>query len=106
MNDESNEALSKALQNDTILFSALGTDLPEFELTFQLPETVSKYRITVIGVSSMGVYGVHTSFLQIQRPFNASMNWPRFIRENDVVNPVLTLENNTRYNSTNQINVK
>ena len=101
IDDESDEALSKALQEDTILFSALGINLPQNGLSFQLPDTVSKFRITVFGISSEGVYGVHTSLLQIQRPFNASMIWPRFIRENDVINPVLTLENNTRYHSPN-----
>lgn len=56
---------------------------------------MGKFRVTLVAVSRDGKYGMHTSYVQVQRPFNAVLNYPKFIRQNDQVLLDLILQNNT-----------
>jgi hypothetical protein len=90
-------------QNDTIFFHPIGKKLRNNVLNFELPDRAGKYRVTIIGVSSRGEYGLHTSFIQAQRPFNIRVDAPLYIRKNDVVILNLILENNTDQTKTIEI---
>ena len=87
--------LLEIVRKDTIFYSAIGLDLSTNNIQFQLPDRVGKFKVQVIGISQSGVYGVHTSFLQIQKPFNASLDYPTFIRQDDTIKLSLLLENNS-----------
>ena len=91
----SEEELKKIIERDTIVFSSIGTKLPNGQINFKLPEKAGQYRVTVTAISTDGVYGTHTSTLQIQKPVNASLSYPLFIRQDDQIKLWLTLENNT-----------
>lgn len=92
----SDKELKKQIQKDTILYSILGDNIFEDGMLFKLPNRVGKFRVTVLGVSSDGVYGMFQSDFQVQRPFNASIDTPLFIRGEDQLTLTLTVENNTK----------
>ena len=92
----SDKDLQKQIQKDTILYSSLGESLFEEGMLFKLPNRVGKFRVTVVGVSKSGVYGMYQSDFQVQRPFNASIDTPLFIRGDDQLTLTLTVENNTK----------
>ena len=97
----SDEDLKKMLQEDTIFYSSLGKDFSKTgKVSFLLPDRVGKFRISVVGVTPEGKYGMHTSFVQIQKPFNAVMEYPDYIRQSDVIRLSLILQNNTAQSKT------
>ena len=61
---------------------------------FVLPNSVKTFRVYVLGMDFSGKYGVHSSWLTSQRPFNACLECPLFMRPKDKVTCRLTLENN------------
>lgn len=84
------------MKKDTIFYSALSSEtLENGEISFDLPDNIGKFRITVVGITESGQYGMHTSFIQIQKPLNAILEYPDYIRQNDVINLNLILQNNT-----------
>ena len=87
--------LDKLLKEDTIFYSALTSNLSD-NISFKLPDRVGKFRITIIGITSNGKYGINTSFLQVQKPFNAILDYPDYIRQNDIIRVNLILQNNTK----------
>ena len=91
----SQQELKKIIETDTIVFSSIGTKLPNNQLDFNLPQKPGQYRITITAISPDGLYGTHTSRLQIQKPVNVSLAYPLFIRQDDQIKLWMTLENNT-----------
>lgn len=89
------ENMKSILSKDTLIFSALGTNLSSSEIKFKIPNHVGKFRVDIIGVSSSGVYGTLTSSVQLQKKFNARAFLPQFIRLEDQLEIPLTIENNT-----------
>ena len=93
-NELNDEDLKKMLKEDTIFYSALTTSLSQSgKISFKLPDRVGKFRITIVGITPNGNYGMNTSFLQIQKPFNAILDYPDYIRQNDVIRVNLILQN-------------
>ena len=92
----SDQDLLKQIQKDTILYSSLGESIFKEGMLFKLPNRVGKFRVTVVGVSKSGIYGMYQSNFQVQKPFNASIDSPLFIRGDDHLNLTLTIENNTK----------
>lgn len=92
----SDEDLRKKLLEDTVLYAALGKSTFENgSISFRLPSRARKFRVTILGVSESGRYGTHTSFVQIQKPLNAILEFPDFIRQKDQLKLELILQNNT-----------
>mgnify|MGYP001804126436 CR=1 FL=1 len=90
------EDLKEMLKEDTIFYSPLSkTALKSGKLSFLLPDRIGKFRVTVIGITPSGLYGLHSSKIQIQRPFNAILEYPSYIRNNDQIKLNLILQNNT-----------
>jgi hypothetical protein len=88
--------LEKVIIDDTILYSSLGRDsIENGSVSFRLPNRVGKFRVTILGVSKSGRYGTHTSFIQIQKPLNAILEYPQYIRQNDKIRLELNLQNNS-----------
>ena len=92
----SDKELKKIIQKDTIVYSSIGTKLNRNMLEFMLPQKAGQYRVTVVGISEDGRYGTHTSKLQIEKEFNATLPYPIFIRDTDQIRLTLSLENNSR----------
>lgn len=79
-----------------MLYVPLGRGtLDDDQISFRLPDRVGKFRVTLVGVSKSGRYGTHTSFVQVQKPLNAELEYPEFIRQNDVIKLELVLQNNS-----------
>lgn len=90
------EKLKQLLKKDTIFYSPLSPKtLKNGQISFVLPDKTGKFRITVIGITDSGKYGMHTSHIQIQKPLNAVLEYPNYIRQNDIINLNLILQNNT-----------
>jgi uncharacterized protein YfaS (alpha-2-macroglobulin family) len=90
------EELKTMLTEDTIFYSPLSeTAFSDGMVTFRLPNRVGKFRVTLLGVSSSGQYGMHTSFIHVQKPFNAILRFPEYIRDSDQIRLELLLQNNS-----------
>ena len=61
---------------------------------FTLPSLVKTFRVYVLGMDLTGKYGVHSSWLTSQKPFNTCLEAPLFMRPKEKVTCRLTLENN------------
>jgi hypothetical protein len=93
--NQSEESLKSILSKDTLIFSTMGTNLSSSKIKFKIPNHVGKFRLEVVGVTKEGVYGTHSSFVQLQKKFNARVSLPRFLRLHDKLKVPLTIENNT-----------
>jgi hypothetical protein len=93
--DQREESLKNILSKDTLIFSAMGSNLSSSEIKFKIPNHVGKFRVKVVGVTKEGVYGSHSSYVQLQKKFNARVSLPRFLRLHDKLKVPLTIENNT-----------
>lgn len=63
--------------------------------TFDLPSHVKTFRVRVLGMDTQGLFGSHTSWLTVNKPFNVRVSAPAFLRKNETGLCKLTLENNT-----------
>ena len=80
---------------DTVFWSKL-TDVKDGTLSgsFDLPDAVKTFRVSVWAVDGSGSYGLHTSYLQVQRLFNTVLEKPLYMRSGETVQCRLILENN------------
>ena len=87
--------VKSVLSKDTLIFQALGSNKSASKFKFKIPNHVGKFRVQVIGVTKTGIYGINTSFIQLQKKFNARTTLPQFLRLNDRLKIPITIENNT-----------
>lgn len=92
----SKEQLESLFQKDTVFFSPLSKSISDSMFYFDLPNRVGRFRVTVLGISAAGHYGTFTSSIQIQKPFSAFVESPNFMRNGDVLQLELVLQNNSK----------
>ena len=86
---------NKKKMKSTIFWSQFKkTNNQKLVCNFDFPGLVKTFRITIMAMNSKGVYGTHTSWITVQKPFNTIINAPLFIRPGEIVICDLILENN------------
>ena len=79
----------------TVFWSNLQTTKNNsLKASFNLPNLVKTFRVTVLAVNSEGVYGTYTAQMTVCKPFNMVVESPLFVRPNETVVCKMVLENN------------
>lgn len=84
----------KDVNENTIFYSYLGWD-PSSDLKFNLPDTISKFRVSVFAVSSDGEYGMHTDFIEVSKELVIDASYPQYVYSNETVNVQVSIYNNS-----------
>ena len=89
------QELQELVKQDTVYYSPLGRSVGKSNFKFKLPSRIGKFRVTVVGVSKDGHYGMRTEYIQAQRPFNLRVDYPLYVRKRDKLILDVVIENNT-----------
>lgn len=74
-------------------------------VTFIMPDSLTRWRITVRGMNQSGVVGQNRAYVRSEKPFYIKWTTPTWMRNGDTPNASIALFNQTRQDTTVDINV-